>query len=215
MRGRNDAHSASVSTGRVESGADLVPWTVRVHSQTTSTSAPASLRHCRSACAAANSASASRSSRKVEYQPEMNTSPYSASLAFNSGAVLGILLPFSIPSRPISRASLRHCSSGMSPPISIMSSFDQQMGLAPMRIILGLQFARFPPFASTRVGGVRALYGLFHPYYLSFRIQVLFCRVLLFSATATAIAAARVIVAARVLNPSKSASTISNQSLVL
>ena len=65
----------------------------------------------------------------------MNTRPYSASLAFSAGAVLGNLLPFSMPSRPMSRASLRHCSSGMSPPISTMSSLDQQIGLAPIRII--------------------------------------------------------------------------------
>ena len=32
IRGRKIDHSASVNTGRVDSGADFVPWTVRVHS---------------------------------------------------------------------------------------------------------------------------------------------------------------------------------------
>ena len=44
---------------------------------------------------------------------------------------VGNLWPFSMPSKPISPASRRHCSSGMSAPRVWSSSFDQAMGLVP------------------------------------------------------------------------------------
>ena len=66
-----------------------------------------------------------------EYQPETNLRPKGSRAAFSATGSVGILWPFSMPSKPISPASFRHCSRGMSPPIEWSSSLDQAMGLVP------------------------------------------------------------------------------------
>ena len=64
--------------------------------------------------------------------------PKGASAFFNASGSRGNLLPSSMPSKPASLASARQTSSGVSPPSSGMSSLDQPMGLAPMRIVMFL-----------------------------------------------------------------------------
>src|ERR1700733_5432712 len=99
-------------------------------------SAPAPLVIVIWAWAASNSSRADRSSSSVEYQPPTKTRPNSASLALSAAPSFGILLPFSMPSKPASLASARQVSSGVSPPISFKSSLDQPIGLAPSRIVI-------------------------------------------------------------------------------
>src|SRR5271163_1258841 len=116
-------------------------------------SAPAPFVISTCARAASNSSSAERSSSSVEYQPPTNTRPNSASLAFSAAPPSGILLPFSMPSKPASLASARQVSSDVSPPISFRSSLDQPIGLAPSRIVIAsishaLGRQRFLVFAS-------------------------------------------------------------------
>ena len=77
------------------------------------------------------SSSTERARRLSEYQPETKARPWGARAAFSATGSVGILWPFSMPSKPISAASFRHCSRGMSAPRVWSSSFDQAMGLVP------------------------------------------------------------------------------------
>src|SRR5271170_6539914 len=103
--------------------------------------APAPLVIAIWAWAASNSSRADRNSSSVEYQPPTKTRPNSASLALSAAPSFGILLPFSMPSKPASLASARQVSSGVSPPISCKSSLDQPIGLAPRRIAISIPYA--------------------------------------------------------------------------
>ncbi len=67
---------------------------------------------------------------------ETQAMPKGASAFFSASGSRGNLLPSSMPSKPASLASARHTSSGVSPPSSSMSSLDQPMGLAPIRIVM-------------------------------------------------------------------------------
>src|SRR5690606_8253627 len=77
----------------------------------------------------------SRISSSVEYHPDTSSCPCAPSTPRNAWASRGNLFPNSIPENPASRASARHTSNGVSPPISIMSSLDHPIGFAPIRII--------------------------------------------------------------------------------
>src|SRR5579863_6633947 len=90
------------------------------------------------AFAASNSSRAERFSSSVEYHPPTKLNPNAASLSFNPAPSLGSLWPFSMPTTPASLASLRHVSSGVSPPISCRSSLVQPIGLAPRRMLISV-----------------------------------------------------------------------------
>ena len=99
-------------------------------------SSPCALSRSRCGRRAFNSSSASRVRSSAEYQPDTQASPKGASAFFRASASRGNLLPSSMPTNPTSFASARQVSSGVSPPSSSMSSFDQPIGLAPIRIVI-------------------------------------------------------------------------------
>src|SRR5215213_6263207 len=101
----------------------------------TSTVEPIAFRRSRWARSAVISSSAERVRSCAEYQPDTQARPNGASAALRAAASRGNLWPSSMPSKPASLASARHVSSGVSPPSSRRSSFDQPMGFAPIRII--------------------------------------------------------------------------------
>ena len=100
-------------------------------SQAMQTLQPIAFSRSRCGWIARFSSSTEWASRFSECQPETNLRPCGASAARSAAGSVGILWPFSMPSKPISPASRRHCSREMSAPRVWSSSFDQAMGLVP------------------------------------------------------------------------------------
>ena len=100
-------------------------------SQTMQTWQPMALSRSRCGWIARFSSSTERERRLSECQPETKRNPWGARAAFSAAGSVGILWPFSMPSKPISPASRRHWSRLISAPRLWSSSFDQAMGLVP------------------------------------------------------------------------------------
>ena len=114
MRGIS-AHSASVMTGRVESGADFVPWTVRVHSQVARHFGAGVLSQVD--IGARRPIRLPRRARSGRSSTSRITRPY-GQLASRSGAVVGKLVAVLHPSMPIAGLRSDTVRAGYSPPIS-------------------------------------------------------------------------------------------------
>ena len=127
----NFGQSPVCSSGPSASGRSSWPWIAFEVSQAMQTLQPIAFSRSRCGWIARFSSSTERVSRLSEYQPETNFSPCGSSAAFSATGSVGNLWPFSMPSKPISAVSARHCSSGMSAPRVWSSSFDQAMGLVP------------------------------------------------------------------------------------
>ena len=126
--------SAAANTGLSASGTASLPWMALEVSQTIQTLQPIVFSRSRCGWIAASSAATSWDSRFSECQPETNCSPCGARAARSPAGWMGILWPFSIPSKPMALASRKHRSRLIWAPRLRSSSFDQAMGLVPKRI---------------------------------------------------------------------------------